>query len=176
MKEVITRLRSKEVHLQTADEKQWYSMRIMPYRTVDNFINGSVLTFTNITAYKEMELNLAATHLYAGAIVGLVQEPLVVLDHLLRVEMASQNFIETFKLVPEQVKGQLLFHLGNGQWDIQALHEAMEQVLIEGKDLHNFALEHHFPILGLRNMRLKTHRVAYKDNKTFKIILAITVI
>ncbi|MBA9079157.1 CheR family methyltransferase [Rufibacter quisquiliarum] len=175
VKEVLAKLQSKEIHIQTADERQWYSMRIMPYRTVENFINGAVLTFTNITAFKEMEINLGATSMYASAVVDMVHQPLVVLDHLLRVEMASKNFIETFKLVPEQVSGQWLFHLGNGQWDIPALHEAMEQTLIEAKELRDFELEHDFAMLGTKKLKLSTRRVAYQDNKTFKVILAIDV-
>lgn len=34
-------------------------MRMLPYRTLDNVIDGAVLTFTNITPMKEMEQSLA---------------------------------------------------------------------------------------------------------------------
>ncbi|RNI31907.1 hypothetical protein EFA69_05195 [Rufibacter immobilis] len=176
VKEVLERLRTKEVHLQTADERHWYSMRIMPYRTVDNFINGAVITFTNITAYKEMETGLEATNLYASALIDLMPEPLLVLDHLMRVEKASQAFIDTFRLIPEQIKGQWLYHLGNGQWDIPALHDVMEQVLLEGQNVQDFQLEHNFAGLGHRRMRLNTRRVAYNDNKTFRILLTMEVL
>ncbi|MFB9864594.1 CheR family methyltransferase [Rufibacter immobilis] len=176
VKEVLDRLRTKEVHLQTADEKHWYTMRIMPYRTVDNFINGAVITFTNITAYKEMEAGLEATNLYASALVEFMPKPLLVLDHLLRVEKTTQAFIDTFKLIPEQIQGQWLYHLGNGQWDIPALYDIMDQVLLEGKNVQNVVLEHNFVGLGLLRMRLNTRRVAYRDNKTFKIMLAIEIL
>jgi two-component system CheB/CheR fusion protein len=36
----------------------WYSVRILPYRTVDNVIDGVVLTFVNITAAKQLEARL----------------------------------------------------------------------------------------------------------------------
>ncbi|WP_207431954.1 CheR family methyltransferase [Sabulibacter ruber] len=176
VKEVLERLRSKEVHLQTADEQQWYSMRIIPYRTVDNFINGTVLTFTNITAYKEMEASREATNQYATALVDLMPKPLIVLDHLLRVETSSQAFIDTFKLIPEQIKGQWLYHLGNGQWDIPGLHDVMAQVLLEGQDVKDSILEHDFALLGYRKMCLNTRRIAYKDNKTYKILISIEVL
>ena len=39
----------KEVEVQTI-EGQWYTMRIQPYRTIDNVIEGAVISFVDITA------------------------------------------------------------------------------------------------------------------------------
>jgi len=39
-------------------EGRWYSMRIMPYRTLTNIIQGAVITFVDITAAKELESRL----------------------------------------------------------------------------------------------------------------------
>ena len=39
---------------------RWFTVRIMPYRTVDNVIDGLVLTFINITSAKELESQLRA--------------------------------------------------------------------------------------------------------------------
>lgn len=36
----------------------WYLIRILPYRTVHNLIDGAVITFTDITAAKELESHL----------------------------------------------------------------------------------------------------------------------
>ncbi|WP_375539998.1 CheR family methyltransferase [Rugamonas brunnea] len=33
----------------------WYKVRIMPYRTVDNVIDGLVVTFVNVTEFKQLE-------------------------------------------------------------------------------------------------------------------------
>jgi len=37
---------------------RWFSVRIMPYRRLDNVIDGVVITFVDITASKELESNL----------------------------------------------------------------------------------------------------------------------
>ncbi|MBA5689281.1 chemotaxis protein CheB [Rugamonas apoptosis] len=39
---------------------RWYTVRIMPYRTVDNVIDGVVVTFINITEAKQLEARLRA--------------------------------------------------------------------------------------------------------------------
>lgn len=46
-----------ERQVQTQDDR-WYTMRILPYRTQDNVIDGVVLTFTDITALKTLEATL----------------------------------------------------------------------------------------------------------------------
>ena len=47
-KEVLDTLILKEVEVQTT-EGAWYKMRIQPYRTLDNVIEGAVITFVDIT-------------------------------------------------------------------------------------------------------------------------------
>ena len=46
-----------EKQIQTNDER-WFSVRVMPYRRLDNVIDGAVLTFVDITATKELEAHL----------------------------------------------------------------------------------------------------------------------
>ncbi|MYN10956.1 chemotaxis protein CheB [Massilia sp. FT127W] len=46
---------------------RWFTVRIMPYRTVDNVIDGLVLTFINITGAKQLESQLRALSLADGA-------------------------------------------------------------------------------------------------------------
>jgi chemotaxis methyl-accepting protein methylase len=36
----------------------WYAARILPYRTLENMIDGVVITFSDITAYKKLEAEL----------------------------------------------------------------------------------------------------------------------
>ncbi|MEI7437374.1 MAG: PAS domain S-box protein, partial [bacterium] len=47
----------KEVEVQTT-VGQWYTLRMLPYRTVDNVIEGAVVTFVDITEMKQMRESL----------------------------------------------------------------------------------------------------------------------
>ena len=47
----------KERPVETVDGR-WFSVRIMPYRTLDNRIDGVVITFVDITAAKTLEATL----------------------------------------------------------------------------------------------------------------------
>ncbi len=42
----------------TADDGRWFSVRIMPYRTLANQVQGAVLTFVDISAAKALEFRL----------------------------------------------------------------------------------------------------------------------
>jgi two-component system, chemotaxis family, CheB/CheR fusion protein len=46
-----------ETAVQTLD-KRWFNVRIMPYRTLDDHIDGLVITFTDITVAKRLEIEL----------------------------------------------------------------------------------------------------------------------
>ncbi len=65
---VLDTLLPREAQVQTAEGK-WYTMRILPYRTLDNVIEGAVITFVDITerklaedARRELEQKFRALH------------------------------------------------------------------------------------------------------------------
>ena len=41
-----------------ARDGRWFALRIMPYRTLDNRIDGAVITFTDVTVAKKLEVEL----------------------------------------------------------------------------------------------------------------------
>ena len=80
---------------------------------------------------------------FAQAIVDTVREPLLVLDQDLRVLAASRSFYLTFKVAKANTQGQLLYALGDGQWDIPKLRLLLEKIVPEPYRLHC----HHWLIL-----------------------------
>jgi two-component system CheB/CheR fusion protein len=59
-REVLRNLMFKETAVPTHDEK-WFTVRIMPYRTFDDRIDGLVITLIDITKAKKMESELEKT-------------------------------------------------------------------------------------------------------------------
>src|SRR5207249_877646 len=72
----------------------------------------------DVTERKRAEQLLLDTVAYAESIVATVREPLVILGQDLRVKTASRAFYQAFKVIPAETENQLLYDLGNGQWDI----------------------------------------------------------
>ena len=59
-REVLRTLLSHEAEVTTQDGR-WYLVRIMPYRTLENMIDGVVITFMDITVSKKLEAELRKT-------------------------------------------------------------------------------------------------------------------
>ncbi|MDZ7670290.1 MAG: PAS domain-containing protein [Gammaproteobacteria bacterium] len=55
--EALRTLAATEKQIQT-DDGRWFSVRIMPYRRVDNLIDGVVITLVDITETKDLESSL----------------------------------------------------------------------------------------------------------------------
>jgi two-component system CheB/CheR fusion protein len=64
-KETLRTLVFSEKQISTTDG-HWFTVRIMPYRTVANVIQGAVITFVDITAAKELESRLRVVQSHAG--------------------------------------------------------------------------------------------------------------
>jgi len=151
---------------------EWYLVRLIPYRTLENVIDGVVLTFSNITALKAVEAEVQVARDYAQSIVDTIREPLLVLNGKFEVISASRAFYDTFEVTPEATEGQVLYTLGNRQWDIPRLHEILETVLPD-TSFENFEIEHVFPGIGQRIMLLNAHRFPGEAGTTQLILLAI---
>src|SRR6476619_4663996 len=96
---------------------------------------------------------------YAQDIVDTVREPLLILDATLRVRSANRAFYQTFQVSLEETVGQLIYELGNGQWDIPDLRTLLEDIVPKSSVFNDFELEHDFPAIGRRVMLLNARRL-----------------
>ena len=106
-------------------------------------------------------------------VVDTIREPLLILDQGLRVILASRSFYEFFKVKPEKTVGQLIYDLGNKQWDIPKLRELLETILPEKTTFDDYEVEHEFATIGKRTMLLNARQVERELGKERIILLAI---
>jgi two-component system, chemotaxis family, CheB/CheR fusion protein len=165
---VLETLIPKEVVVKTPDLRA-FLMRMMPYRTVDNHIDGIVMTFTDIGA----EHLLEAARDFAQGIVETVRQPLVVLDAQMRVLQANHAFYQTFAVDPKLTEQSVFFDLGNGQWNIPQLRELLWKILSENSRVQDFEVKHNFPGIGKRTMLVSARRIFHLGIGTDTVLLAI---
>ena len=96
---------------------------------------------------------------YAQNIVDTVREPLLILDTTLRVRSANRAFYQTFHVSPAETEGQLIYELGNGQWDIPDLRTLLEDIVPKSSAFDDFELDHTFPVIGRRVMLLNARKL-----------------
>ena len=173
--EVFQTLVPKEREVQSRDGL-WYFLRILPYRTAKNTIEGLVLTFVDITQQKEATAAVSAARdarELADSMMQTVREPLLVLDETLRVKMANRAFYQTFGHAPGSVEEHLLFELDDGQWENPPLRQLLEKVLPANETFQNFRVEHTFPRLGKCVFLLNARRLIRKAGEKALILLAL---
>jgi signal transduction histidine kinase len=106
-------------------------------------------------------------------IIDTVREPLIVLDAEFRVTQANRAFFRTFRVAPEDTIGEVLFTLGDGQWDIAPLRELLRDKLAVEPQLNDFDVDHSFPGIGRKIMLLNARLVSQGPNLPRIILLAI---
>ncbi len=172
VKEVLDTLVFKEKEIR--DKKgSWYSMRILPYRTVDNIIDGAVITFIDITERKRAEQTEQDARVYAESIVDTVQESLLILDKDLRVISANSSFYSTFQVSHEETENKSIYDIGSSQWDIPELRKLLEEILPGNTHFKNFEVDHVFPGMGRKVMSLNASRIYQEGAGTERILLTI---
>jgi len=122
-------------------------------------------SFNDITAIKELEASFQGAKNYAQSIVETVREPLIVLNSAMQVISANRSFYETFHVTPQETEEKLIYALGDNQWDIPGLHQLLENILLRNTSFEDYEVEHDFPYIGRRIMRLNARRIrSDKDN------------
>jgi two-component system, chemotaxis family, CheB/CheR fusion protein len=170
--EVLATLQTKEREIKVGADGEWYNMRILPYRTLENVIDGVVLTFVDITARKRLEGIIQAARIYAESIVDTLREPLLVLNGDLIVVSSNRSFYRTFKTSPAETEKRRIYDLGSGQWNILRLRELLEEIIPKNTLLEDFEVEVDFPDLGRKKMLLNARRIPAMESLPGLILLA----
>ncbi len=157
--EVMESLTLKEVEAQDR-EGRWYSLRIRPYRTLENKIDGVILAFVDIDTDRRALAQAEEARQLAEAVVEAVQQPLLVLDRDLRVRTANRAYYEFFRVHPEDLENRLVYNLGQGELNAARLRELLERVLLKGAQFENFEMDVEMAGVGRKKLVLNARRVA----------------
>ena len=176
--EVLRTLVYKQMEAQTNDGI-WYQMRILPYRTTSNAIEGVVITFSDInrlkTTYEEIEkLNkeIERAREYADNIVDTVRESLLILDKDFRVLSANRSFYKMFNTDTHSTVGKSIFELDGNKWEIPQLRELLEQIIPEKKVFEDCMIEYDFATGGRKTLLLNARQMVHGGTETTLILLA----
>jgi two-component system CheB/CheR fusion protein len=178
-KEVLRTLVFKEIELQTKDGL-WFQMRILPYRTTNNIIDGVVITFLDInnikTVHEELnklnqEIQLARE--YADNIIDTVRDSLLILDKDLKVLSANRSFYKMFNTISEKTVGKFVYELEDNTWDIPQLRELLEQILPQHNSFEDFEFEYTSVNADRKKLLLNAREIFQGDKESKLILLAI---
>jgi PAS domain S-box-containing protein len=170
--DVIARGREAEREVQDADGR-WFSLRMRPYLTPDDKVDGAVLVLVDIDELKRKEQLIKEEHEHAEAIIQTVPNPLVILGADLKVHSANESFFRTFKVAAAGTKGRSIFELDHGSWDIPRLRHLLEDIIPRNSVFTDFDVTHEFPRIGRRSLLLNACVLKAPTGRAKEILLGI---
>lgn len=126
--EVMETLAPREAEVQDK-EGRWYLLRVRPYRTSENKIEGLVVVFVDIDQLRKTQQQALEAHHFASAVVEGVPAPIVVLNEDFAIRTANTAFRDLSGLSGKELDGRLLPNLVKLLWGIDGLHERLENLL-----------------------------------------------
>jgi two-component system CheB/CheR fusion protein len=170
--EVIDTVTTTEREVQDS-QGAWFSLRIRPYKSTENRIEGAVLALFDIDAAKRHQAELRDAREHAEAILEAVSKPLLVLDGKLRVKEANEAFCQLFHVTPQETANRSIDEIGDGKWNVARLRELLQELLEKGSPLEGVELDHNLAALRQQRILLDARRIQSAGEETPSILLAI---
>jgi two-component system CheB/CheR fusion protein len=170
--EVIDTLQTREMDVQDKDG-HWWSVRVRPYKTTDNKIDGAVIAMLDVDLLKTSSEQIRTGRALAEAVVNAVHRPLMVLDKDLVVQQANHAFFRTFKTTPDELLHHRIYEVNEGEWNSPKLRTLLEEILPHNSPCENFVLENNFPKLGRKRVVLNANRMPSDEGRIQLILLSV---
>lgn len=170
---VLETLRPHEVEVQTS-QGLWRLVRITPYRTSKNVIEGVAISFLDIDRVKRAELSASSLEL-ADSVIQTAHEPLVVLNDKSSIVSANPAFLALFELDALEISQTSLFRVGGGLFESPEVHARLEPLLAEGTPFQGLVLDYR-TLQGRQRLRVNGRCLAGSFASSRHFMLALDVL
>jgi two-component system CheB/CheR fusion protein len=136
--EVLDTLGTKELEVQDRHGR-WHMLRIRPYRTAENRIEGLVLVLVDIDQIRRAENALREARDMAQSVIECVLIPLVVLDRDLRVTLTNVAFRDLAALEKQSIERRSFPEFVSLAWGMKTITPLLKSLAEGGPD---FNIEH----------------------------------
>jgi two-component system CheB/CheR fusion protein len=169
--EVLNKLVRKEIKVRGRD-RSWFVVRIVPYRTRGNIIEGVVITFLDVSRFEKSLIEARDAKNFFYNTLSALWEPVMVINDDLKVFTANRAFYRSFKTTPKETEDRFVFELGDKQWDIPDLRKFLEEIIPHDHEFEEFEVEHDFPGIGHRKMLLNARKIEAGEKRRAMILLS----
>lgn len=128
----------------------WYELRVQPYRSTSDHIDGAILLFGDIDAAKRAALKEEKERLLAESVIDTMREPLLLMDAGLRIQRANEPFYRTFGVGDSLVRGLAVTEICGGALQVPALQAALDALVHSGTAFNDLEVDREFPGIGRR--------------------------
>jgi len=150
---------------------KWFVVRISPYPNADRQVTGTVLTFTNVTAFRASIDQAIYERECTKAILNTVADPLVVLSADQRIQSGNRAFYTMFGVSRDETQGVPLYDLGNGAFDLAPLRQQLIAMLANGHAFQPVEVDHAFTAKGQRTALLDAHPLSFPGHSEHRVLV-----
>jgi PAS domain S-box-containing protein len=153
------------------DGDRWFVVRISPYTRGERRVAGTVLTFTNVTAFRVSTDQAIYERECTKAILNTVRDPLVVLSDDQRIQSGNRAFYTMFGVSRDETQGVPLYKLGNGALELASLRKELRKLLGDGHAFQAFEVDHVVTAKGQRTLVLDAHPLSFPGHPERRVLV-----
>ncbi|MFP5277189.1 MAG: CheR family methyltransferase [Acidobacteriota bacterium] len=126
--EVLESLSTRELEVQDR-EGRWHLLRVRPYRTAENKIEGLVVVLVDIDQLRRSQQSLMDARDFASSVLESVPVPIVVLQEDCTIRSVNTAFRQLVQMPAKELEGISLPDLARLLWGIEGLSEKLQSLL-----------------------------------------------
>lgn len=138
--EVLESLATQEMEVQDR-EGRWHLLRVRPYRTSDNKIDGLVVVLVDIDQLRRSQQHLVDARDFASSMVESVPVPIVVLNRDCTIRTVNTAFRDLTQMKSSEMEGRSMPDLVKLLWGLEGLGDKLDD-LLQGNSGNTLEFEH----------------------------------
>ncbi len=169
--EVSQKLITKEIEAQN-EKGSWKRVQIRPYRTIDNRIDGVIISLVDIESLKQREKSAQEEIAYVNSISETVPLPLAVLDTELKLMSANQAFYKHFEISDQPQRKDIFRILQMPESGLKDLRERLNQVIKSETPLVEFEVNFDVRHIGPKSFLLSANKIQWTGAEPLSVLLS----
>jgi PAS domain S-box-containing protein len=153
------------------DGDKWFVVRISPYTNGDRQVTGTVLTFTNVTAFRASIDQAIYEREFTKAILNTVADPLVVLSADQRIQSGNRAFYTMFGVSRDETQGVPFYEFGNGAFELAPLRTQLKEIFAGSHAFQPVEVDYVVPGKGQRTLILEARPLSLPGHPERRVLV-----
>lgn len=169
--EVVESLNSKTIEVQDPNGV-WWRVRIQPYKTVGNQVDGAVITLIDIDLLKQKEMKIKETLEYITSVAETVPLPVAVVNEKFQFQSANRAFYKYFQTSSKSVDKDFFSALEIEVGCFENLRELLSKTMKENISFTDFEVEYEIGDLGVRKILISGGKIHWLGVEPEAVLLS----
>jgi two-component system CheB/CheR fusion protein len=167
--EVLETLGTRELEVQDR-EGRWNLLRVRPYRTSDNKIEGLVVVLVDIDQLRRSQQHLVDARDFASSVVESVPVPIVVLDQDSSIRTVNTAFRTLTQMQVKELEGRSLPELTSLLWGLNGFREKLD-FLVQAQAGASFEFEHQSTTSQRKTLLIKAQALSTDGSRVLLLMI-----